>query len=191
MPKERPGDGSELKPMRRWDFLWRTVMGIRYAGARWDIDVDFFDWDEKVRLYRDGLQQRVQRGTSRFELDDGARIEVAWSTYGLRRAHLVGADGAQRQLVPARGTAERWRAELHRDRPGLSRRLGIVSWLGLVIALVLQIPQALAVVAELTGWYRFASPVALPAWLNTPLTVAGVLAALERALRLRYHWLLD
>lgn len=45
--------------------------------------------------------------------------------------------------------------------------------------------------AELTGWYRFASPINLPAWMNTPPTVAGVLAGLERALRLRYTWLPD
>lgn len=31
----------------------------------------------------------------------------------------------------------------------------------------------------------------LPSWLNTTLTVAGVLASLERALTLRNHWLPD
>lgn len=166
-------------------------MGVRHAGVRWDIDVDFFDWEEKVRLYRDGRQARVQHGTSSFALGDGTRIEVAWSTYGLRRAHLVMTDGSRRQLAPVRGTAERWRAELDRDRPVLSRWLGVASWMMLVIALVLQVPQVLSTVAEVTGWYEFASPLALPAWINTPLTIAAGLAALERALRLRHHWLLD
>jgi hypothetical protein len=31
----------------------------------------------------------------------------------------------------------------------------------------------------------------LPAWANTTVTVAGVLAATERALTLRNHWLID
>ena len=86
MSRETAGDGSELRPMGRGHFTWRTTMGIRHAGVRWDIDVDFFDWDEKVCLCRNGQQERVQRGSSRFELEDGASIEVAWSTYGLRRA---------------------------------------------------------------------------------------------------------
>lgn len=85
-------------------------------------------------------------------LGGGARIEVAWSTYGLRRACLVTGDGSKQQLTPAPGTAERWRAEFDRDHPVLSRRLGMVSWMILGLALVLQVPQVLAVAAQVTGW---------------------------------------
>ena len=31
----------------------------------------------------------------------------------------------------------------------------------------------------------------LPGWVNITLTVAALLASIERALRLRNHWLLD
>ncbi|MEE6282782.1 hypothetical protein [Georgenia sunbinii] len=189
--RERAGDGSELRPMAGWHFIYRSVLGTEHDGARWDIDVDFFDWDDKVVLYRDGRQDRVQRGRTRFPLDDGARIEAAMSTFGLRRAHLVLPDGTERPLVPARGTGERWRADLDRDHPTISRRLGAASTAVLVIALVLQLPQLVAAVAELTGWFTFVAPVTLPGVLNTPLTIAAVLAALERALRLRHHWLID
>ncbi|WP_413452392.1 hypothetical protein AA0Y32_11000 [Georgenia phoenicis] len=191
MARERAGDGSALRPVRGLQWLWRGVLGTEHAGARWDVEVDFLDWDEKVHLYRDGVQERVQRGTSAFVLDDGARIEVRWSTYGLRRAHLVHVDGTEVPLVPAPGTAERWRADLDHERPGLSRRLALASWTVLVLALLLQVPQLLELGAGVTGWYAFTSPVELPAWLNTPLSVAAVLAGLERALRLRHHWLLD
>ncbi len=191
MAKERAGDGSALRPVRGWQWLWRGVFGTEHAGTRWDVEVDYLDWDEKVLLYRDGVQERVQRGTSRFELDDGARIEVAWSLLGMRRAHLVLPDGAELLLAPAPGTAERWRADLDRDRPGLSRRLATASWAVLTLALLLQVPQLLELGARVTGWYEFSSPVALPASLNTPLSVAALLAGLERALRLRHHWLLD
>ncbi len=37
----------------------------------------------------------------------------------------------------------------------------------------------------------FTSPIHLPGWLNVTVLVATVLASTERALRLRYHWLLD
>ncbi len=177
--------------MRGLQWMWRGVFGTEHAGHRWDIEVDYFDWDEKVALYRDGVQERVQRGTSRFDLDDGARIEVAWSTFGLKRAHLVRWEGTEVQLEGAPGTAERWRSDLDRDNPTLSRQLAAASWTVLVLALLLQVPQLLELVANGTGWFSFTSPVTLPSSLNTPLTIAGALAGLERALRLRYHWLLD
>ncbi|WP_454085863.1 hypothetical protein [Georgenia sp. Marseille-Q6866] len=191
MAREKAGDGSALRPVRGWQALWRGVFGTEHAGARWDVEVDYLDWDEKVHLYRDGVQERVQRGTSSFMLDDGARLEVAWSLLGLRRAHLVRPDGTETQLVPGPGTAERWRADLDRDRPTLSRRLAAASWMVLALALLLQVPQLLELGARVTGWYEFTAPVTLPASLNTPLSVAALLAGLERALRLRYHWLLD
>lgn len=189
--KERRGDGSPLRALGRWHFVWRTVMGIDHAGVRWDIDVDFFDPSENVRLYRDGIQDRVQRGTADFDVGGGDRLEAAWSAYGLRRARLVLRDGTVRQLEPAHGTAERWRADLDANRPAASRLLSATSWTVLVLALVLQLPQLVQTVAEVTHWFAFTAPVTLPAWLNTPMTVAGVLAAIERALRLRHHWLLD
>lgn len=191
MTKETPGDGTMLRPMRWWHPLYRSVFGIAHGGAQWHIEVDFFDWDEKVALYRNGIQDRIQKGTSRFELPDGSRIDAAMSTYGMRRARLVEPGGTTHQLTPAEGTAERWRADLDRDRPRLSRTIGVASWTIVVIALLLQIPQLAELGAELSGWYDFTSPVHLPAWMNTPLTIAGVLAGLERALRLRHNWLLD
>jgi hypothetical protein len=33
--------------------------------------------------------------------------------------------------------------------------------------------------------------VQLPVWANIALTIAAAVASTERALRLRYHWLLD
>lgn len=191
MTQETAGDGSPLEPVTGWQILWRTVMGTEHAGSQWDIDVDLLDWSENVRLYRDGRQERVQRGTSTFDLEGGARIDVAWSALGLRRARLVLPDGTPRSLTPAAGTAERWRADLDRERPALSRTIGIVSWTILAIALLIQVPQLLATVSNLTGWYEFASPVTVPGWLGAAFGIAGLLAALERALRLRHHWLLD
>ena len=65
----------------------------------------------------------------------------------------------------------------------------------LLIGVVLMLPQAAELitsippVAERVG--AFTSPMQLPAWLNVTVTVAGVLAAVERALTLRNHWLID
>ena len=54
-----------------------------------------------------------------------------------------------------------------------------------IVEQVSQIP----LVAENVG--TFASPIHLSGALNVGLVVATLLASTERALRLRYHWLLD
>jgi hypothetical protein len=114
---------------------------------------------------------------------------------GLKRAHFVTPDGAERQLVPDSASAEGRRARLTREHPAASRALGAVSIFFLVIGvalLALQLLESLSAVppvAESIG--AFVSPVHLPVWLNIALGIAAALGSMERALRLRYHWLLD
>ncbi|MFC7406526.1 hypothetical protein [Georgenia alba] len=194
LKKVKPGDGSPLKPYRGWHVLWRTVFTLDHAGHEYALDVDFFDLEGRARFYRDGSQVAVAEMPAAFPVPDGA-VEAASSTYGMRRAHLVLTSGQERQLDPAPRTGEAWRARLAERRPGLSRALATGAVVVLVAALLLGLPQAMEqlsripVVADHLG--TFTSPVTLPAWLNTALGVAGVLAALERALSLRHHWLID
>src|SRR5690625_2873041 len=207
--KERPGNRSRLRRFHVWQGLWRSVFGIDHGGARWDIDVNFLDMDERVALYRDGRQERTQKLPARFELDDGARIEVRTSTYGIRRAHLITPAGEEVQLTPARGSAERLRADLEQRRPVLSRAISITSFVILLAAVVIQVPQGiewlvtlghelapalpenLASVAALLERFTFTSPWHLEATANSIVGAAALAALLERALRLKYNWWLD
>lgn len=188
--KSRPGDGSAIRPLRRWDSIWRGRFGTDHRGVRYDIDVNFFDLDERVYLYRDGAQWRWQRSPAQFSLGDETFIEAELSTYGMKRVRLTFPGGTQ-QLQPIPGTAEAWRMRLHQQHRGWSRLLGALSWSILVVSLLLELPQLLEAVAEGTGWFTFTSPIALPSGVNIALTLAGVAAGLERALRLQHHWLLD
>ncbi len=65
----------------------------------------------------------------------------------------------------------------------------------LVIPLALLIPQLIEVISGVPPITdrigTFTSPIQLPAWLNLTLTVGAAVASTERALRLRYNWLLD
>lgn len=189
---QRDGDGSALRPMHGWQVVHRTVFGIAHAGERWVVDVDLID--DTAALYRGGVQVARSSLPARFPIGD-ATIEVAATTFGLRRAHLVHADGGERQLDPAPGTAERWRAVLDHRWPVLSRVIAVVAVLVLIVGLGVAGAEAwewltsIEAIGERVG--VFASPLALPEWAVTTLTVAGLLAALERALTLRHHWLLD
>lgn len=200
--RAKPGDGHELQRYRWWQPFSRSLFHLRIVGAdgipqTWSVDVRH-GGDEngvvRARLYRDGINQAASKLPAAFAVPGGV-IEVAVSGYGLKRCHYVADDGTERALSPDTSSAEGWRARLHRRSPGVSRTIGIVSILVLVVALVLGIPQIIEQVthippvAEAIG--AFESPIRLPAWLNIFLVVGALVASTERALRLRYNWLLD
>ena len=102
---------------------------------------------------------------------------------GMREIDLV-ADDTARTLVPVDGTPEAWRLRLEREHPQLSRAIGAISWIVLVIALVAGIGQ-LASLASLD------SPLAIGGAFGTLLGVAALIAAFERALRYKSNRWLD
>lgn len=113
----------------------------------------------------------------------------------MQRIHLISADGSQRRLEPVPGTPEYLRAYLSRKHPTAGRVIaaGAVTVLG--INLIVLAPQLLEVLTLLPLWAdRFApfvSPIDLPTWANTALSVTGGVAGIERALTFRHHRLLD
>ncbi len=197
--KVKPGDGRSLRPFRPWQVLYRSLfyLDVDASVGRADqfaVDVDFLDLGSRVFLYRDGKQEALAELPAAFPVPGGV-IEVATSTYGLRRMHLVDPEGTARVLRPHPHSAEGWRAHLARRHPRGSRAVSAASVVVLLASLLLLVPQMLEwvthlpEVAEVVGTVD--SPVVLPAWVNSALVVAGVLAAVERALNLRNHWLLD
>lgn len=194
MGKSKPGDGSAWKPIGGFDRFWRSAYQASYAEHTWLIDVDFFDIDERVRLYRDGVQHQVGTSPVRFELDD-AWIDADMGTYGMKRAHLVTPTGAN-LLAPAPRTLEHSRLDLARRAPRLSRGVAVLAVLILIVALILQVPQLVDWVTH-TEWFgrwsqwSFTSPWWLGGPVNVVVSVLAVLAALERGLSMRYSRWLD
>ncbi|WP_299039067.1 hypothetical protein [uncultured Pseudokineococcus sp.] len=185
----RPRCPERLEPVRGWQALWRGAYEVEHAGSTWTVDVDFFDWQERVGLYRDGVRVDERRSRARFALPGGAHLDARLSTFGMRRAHLV-VEGREEQMRPLPGTGEAWRADLGRRRPRLARALAALSWVVLAVALVTQVPGWVDGAAGLLG----AEPVVgweLPGPADSVLVVAGVLAALERALAMRWNRWLD
>lgn len=190
-----PGDDEPLKPYSRLQVVNRSLLGVTHAGHAWAVDYDFFDWDDRVSLYRDGRRAASAKAPVSFEVPDG-RIEFATTFYGVKRAHLVLGTGAELPLGPHPKTLEAWRQRLADRHPMLSALMAgaavVVLVVGLVVAgmslldTVTHVPQ----VADALGW-TFTSPLALSGAAATALTVAGVLAIIERALSMRHHWLLD
>ncbi|MBR8744739.1 hypothetical protein [Nocardiopsis sp. MG754419] len=188
-----PEPGSPLPPFRPSLGLQRTRFAIDLPDASTaTVDVDH-TWG-RASLYLDGRHLRTRDMPVRFALgSDG--IEVAASRYGMERIHLISADGDRRRLDPVPGTPEYLRAKLSRRHPGVGRALAVCAVIVLTINLILLAPQVLELVTRSSLWADhltpFVSPVALPAWANTVLTVTAGLAATERALTFRHHRLLD
>lgn len=202
--KVKPGDGHPLPRFRWWQLLSRSLFLLERQGSdgagsasSWAVDVRIFgDSNGEVwaNLYLDGRHYAASKMPARFAIPGGA-IEVVASGYGLKRCHFVDDDGTARQLTPHRSSAEGLRARLDRRHPVLSRGIGVLSLLVLLVALVLGVPQLIEQITQIPPIAErigtFSSPIALPAWFNITLVIAALVASTERALRLRYHWLLD
>jgi hypothetical protein len=200
----KPGDGRPLKRFRWWQmFLGRALLHLQLTGddgrrVVYSVDVrhggDKTDGEVRARLYRDGRHHAESKVPAVLPVEGGA-IEVATTAFGVRRCHYVAFDGAQRQLTADPKSAEGRRARLERNHPVASRLIGFVSVVMLIVGVGLNLLQILEPIsrtppiAENLG--VFESPIHLPLWLNIALGIAAGLASTERALRLRFHWLLD
>lgn len=188
-----PARGSPLPAFRPSLSLQRTRFAIDlHDTSTATVDVDHLSG--RASLYRDDQHVQTSNMPVRFTLGSD-NIEVAANRYGMKRIHLIRADGSQRRLDPAPGTPERWRAQLSRRHPGFGRGLAAGAVIVLTLNLILLAPQLLELVTHLPFWAdRFASfdsPIDLPAGVNLALTLTAGLAGIERALTFRHHRLLD
>ncbi|MCZ7438782.1 hypothetical protein O7598_20385 [Micromonospora sp. WMMC241] len=197
----RPGNGQPLPRFRWWQLLSRSVRTLTLRAPdgttpTYAVDVrqlgDRDDGAVRARLYLDGALVSLSTMPARFPVP-GGHIEVAVGAYGLRRCHYVRADGTATQLVPHPTSAEGRRARLHRTRPGLSRLVGAVSTLLVLVGICVAVPQLVETishappVADALG--TFDLPVRVPPVVNLAAGLAAVAGSAERALRLRSNWL--
>ncbi|MFD6400128.1 hypothetical protein [Nocardia sp. NPDC060249] len=188
-----PEPGAPLPPFRRSLALERTRFAVELPdGSTATVDVDHLSG--RASLYRDDRHVQTSDMPVRFPLGSET-IVVAASRFGMRRIHLISADGSERRLDPAPGTPEHWRAQLSLRHPGAGRALAAGAVIVLTVDLILLAPQLLELVTHLRFWADrfspFVSPVDLPGWANTALTVSAGLAGIERTLTFRHHRLLD
>lgn len=203
----RPGDGRPLPPFRWWQVVTRTLFVIdatepgahpARVSASYAVDIrqwgDRDDGDVRARLYRDGALEAVSRLPARFPVA-GGEIEVALGNFGVKRCHLIAPDGSERQLRPHPRSAEGRRASLERNHPALSRAIGAISTVAVLIGLVLTVPEILSTISQVPPIAEsigsFEVPIDLPTSLTIALGVGAVLGSVERALRLRSSWLDD
>ncbi|MDG0810582.1 hypothetical protein [Cohnella rhizosphaerae] len=199
------GSGRPLKPIRWWQLFARSLFYLpltRDDGRQTVYAVDVPHWQQlqsddgkgKAHLYLDGKHYAMSKLPAAFPVPGGTII-VETSAFGMKRCHFVTDEGSMQQLIPDARSAEGYRARLDRTHPALSRWIGFVSLLMLIVPIVLAIPQVLEAVSKVPPIAQqfgiFISPIHLPAWLNVVLGACAVAASIERAMRLRWNALLD
>ncbi|MFB4212611.1 hypothetical protein ACE1TH_11940 [Shouchella sp. JSM 1781072] len=196
--KVKEGDGHQLKPFRFWQPLTRSIFYMKLIEKNeeahvYAVNVHFFSEDETTELYRDGTHIATSSLPATFPVPGGV-IEVATSDYGISRMDYVTRDGA-RQLQPDKRSAEGLRLRFDQRFPLISASIGACAIAILLLSIFLGLPQLLEGLTQIP-WVAehigtFQSPVTLPNWLNTTLIILSVFAAMERALTLKNHWLID
>ena len=175
------GDGRTLSPFRWWQMPIRALFRLRLDGRDGSsvvYAVDVRHWANldpgrtRAHLYVDGTQRAVSTLPARFPVAGGS-VHVAMSTFGIRRCHVVAADGSERELEPDPRSAEGRRARLGREHPTLSRSIGILSIVLLVVGIGLNLLQVAEPISQI------------------PAIADAVGTFVERAFRMRSHPLLD
>lgn len=189
------GDGLRpAEPLGAAGAAGSAAAGPDHELNRYVVDVDLFDWNSHIHLYRDGVRHASAESPATFPVPGGV-IDVATGMYGVNRIDHIPDGGEKAQLRPVRGSGEWRRARFARRHPGVSRLIGGAAVVILLTALAVLIPQIVAQLSQIP-WVAenvgtFTSPIQLPAEVNTGLTVAGVFAGVERSLSMRNHWLID
>jgi len=201
----KPGNGRPLKPFRWWQPLSRALLYLPLTDsdgrqAVYAVDVPYWqqvmteDGKGKAHLYLDGRHHFESKLPAIFPVRGGA-VEVESTAFGLKRCHYVTDEGDVRQLLPDERSAEGRRARLDREHPVLSRWIGFLSLLLLIVPIILVVPQIVEGISHIPPiaqrFGTFSSPVDLPLWLNVALGLCASTSSVERATRLRWNALLD
>ncbi len=201
----KAGNGRPLKVFRWWQPLSRALfyLPLTYEDGRQEVyAVDVSYWQQffaedskgKAHLYLDSKHYAESKLPAAFPVAGGT-IEVASTVFGLKRCHYVTDKGAVQQLIPDESSAEGHRACLDRKHPVLSRWIGFISLIMILIPMILAVPQIVDAVSQTPlialRFGTFTSPFALPMWLNISLGFCAVVGSVERATRLQWNALLD
>ncbi len=196
LKKVRDAKGEPLKDIRFWEYFHRTVFHQKIDVDLYTVDVDLYGKElmgPESALYKNGVRIKESTVPSLYEVPGGF-IEVETTNYGVKKIHYV-TDAGELQMMPDKGSLEGKRARFELKFPTASKWVGYIAIAILIIGLIIAIPAVIEMithmdlVADNAGTFK--SPFQLPGWLNVTLVVLGLLAATERALSLKNHWLID
>lgn len=197
--KVKAGDGHTLKPYRIWHIFTHSLFHITITNEnnekiKYALKSRYFADDSSVDLYHGTTHFAYSTLPASIPLENGI-LEVKSGGSGINQIQYL-TDAEERfSIYPDKRSIRGWRISLHKRLPIISTFIGLMATLVLLTSLILGLPQ---IIESLSGipWVSenigtFVSPIKLSAWINFAIGIAVAFAAIERALMLRSHWLID
>ncbi|MED4128875.1 hypothetical protein [Shouchella miscanthi] len=197
--KVKAGDGHTLKPYRLWHIFTHSLFHITITRennkqVNYALKSRYFADDSSVDLYQGTTHIAYSTLPASIPLENGI-LEVKSGGSGINKIHYVTDEAETFSIYPDKRSIRGWRLGLHRSFPTISKCLGLLATIVLLTSLVLGLPQIVEQITEIPRVAEyvgtFESPIHLPVWLNLTIGLATGFAAMERALMLRSHWLID
>ena len=167
-----------------WQWLYRGVYCIEHAGHTYHLETDFFDWSERLWLYKDGQLLGYKKTKGRWPLTEGAELYAEMQTFGMRHAYLSTESGTKIMMQPVKGTGEHSRQQFDKKYPLASRAISAFSLILLIVSLLIAIPGWLDIISGFIGFQLWRGP-EVPATLTGIFSVTAIFAGIERSLRFK------
>lgn len=199
MKKVKAGDGHLLKNYRLWHIFTHSLFHITITSENnektyYALKSRYFAEDSSVDLYLNRKHIAYSTLPATIPIKDGI-IEVKSGGSGINSIQYITDKKATFSVSPDKRSIRGVRMWLHKSYPMVSSLMAGVAIVILLMSIALSLPQLIESISKIP-WVAenigtFQSPFKLSIWMNVAIGIAGAIAATERALMLRSHWLID
>ncbi|WP_239741098.1 TetR/AcrR family transcriptional regulator [Mammaliicoccus sp. M-M45] len=197
--KVKEGDGHNLKPYRLWNIFTHslfhiTIINEKNGEVNYALKSKYFVGEPRVDLYNNGKHVAYSKLPAAFKLENGI-LEVRSGGSGINRIKYISNQEENFSVKPDKKSIRGMRLELHKHFPKVSGFISLVSILVIFVSFILSMPQILESLTQIP-WIAenigiFESPIHFSVAMNISIGIAVAIAASERAMMLRNHWLID
>jgi hypothetical protein len=197
--KVKKGDGHRLKEYRFWHAFTHSLFHITITNENnekihYALKSRYFAEDSSVDLYHNRKHIAYSTLPASLPVENGI-IEVKSQGSGINSIQYLTDKLETFSVYPEKRSIRGLRMRLHKRIPTISFLIGGLAIVTLLSITILTLPQIIESISQVP-WISenigtFESPISLSIWMNVAAGFAGALAATERALMLRSHWLID
>ncbi len=195
----KKGDGHFLKTYRIWNIFTQSLFHIYITNEKnetiyYALKSRYFAEDSSVDLYHNNKHIAYSTLPAAIPVENGI-IEVKSGGSGINSIKYITDKKETFSVYPDKRSVRGLRMGLHKSFPKISSLIAGIAIVILLTSLALSLPQLIESIAQIP-WVSenigtFESPINLSVWENFAIGIAVALAAIERALMLRSHWLID
>lgn len=199
LKKVTEGDGHALKSYRFWHVFTHSLFHIHIINdenekTNYALKSRYFAENASVDLYYENKHIASSTLPAVIPMENGI-LEVKSGGSGINKINYITDKDEMFFVYPDKRSVRGLRLGLHQRFPKISSFIALLATLVLLMSVVLSLSQLLEPMAQIP-WVAenigtIESPVKLSVWANIAVGIAAAIAATERALMLRSHWIID